>query len=71
MKAKTLAKRINAARKKARMTRYRLAKVSGVAASTLLLIERGDQKTITIPTAFKLAKALNTTAPKLLGMETE
>ena len=66
----TLAKVLEKARKKAGISIYRVAKKSGVHDPSVYRMFSGEQKSLTLPTAKKLAKALgNVTPGQLLGIE--
>lgn len=70
MMIQNLAKLLKSKRKQLKITRYRLAKDSGVDVASIYIMESGKQPTMTAKTAKKLAKALgNVTAGQLLGIE--
>lgn len=60
MKTDTFAARLLALRERAGISRYRLARLSGVTAPHLLRLERGDQRP-SLEVAQKIARGLGTT----------
>lgn len=64
-----LGEKVRKQREKMGMTRYRLAKASGVDAASIHRIEDGQQLNIQTPTAEKLARALKILPSELLGIK--